>query len=1383
MSADRFRVLSLVARVFVAGVLLAGVLVPGGVSAQSSGGGDGSVSALRVWSDEAGVLRVAWGVPDPVPSDYRVMWAPEGEGFKSWSDLSGNAYPESASLVLEGLDADVDYRVQVRARYYDGQGVRLWSGPWSDVVAGGASGGDVAGTVLAGTMRWGSGESGGSEFVGYSRPVYSGGPDRVGAFAMRFWDDVVVRSRSQLFALAQIRGPVAVGPAGGLENPVILTMTIGVDLVSGFVLEVGEVLYDSAEAVNPQGDVGAFRYWMWDLPDDLWQADEQAEFRIIAIDAGDSAPTAQGDSSLVSLSIDGATLDGGFDPGVMSYTAVGQSGVAQITVGAVSSDPDARSVRIAPPDVDPDVGGHQIDLNSDGAPTVVTVTVVAADDLTTSAYDVTVTPAETPDERAAEPTGLRATVGGGAVHLSWDPSPAVAPLRGDAPVVYSIWRDRLDEPAGDSGGEPTYDDIAEASFSDRDVIAGGTYRYGVSVRNTGYANASLAGQPVTVEVPAPLGDAAPQLARFSVGDSDPIDMQSAGRRHDVALDSAGGHTTVSLQANAIDAALAAQTIRADQFTLRDQDLAQPVDLSERGDTLVIVRAQSPDGTQEQAYTIRLQPPPTTTGGGGQNVAKSADRSRSAPALGARSSEPAAPSLSALTLSAGTLDPAFAATTRDYTAAVSHDVTQITVTPTAAPGTTVLVAAPDNDTDTAGHQVALNASTQDKPAQTAVVIAVSNSAGRLDSYTVTVTRAAASTSDDETRSEPLSNDASLAGLSLSDGELTPDFDTATNTYSTTVPASTGWVTVSAAATFAGAVVETSPSDANSLLAGHQVDLAASPNGTDNGTTNITVTVTAQDTITTATYNITVTRPPATTFRSTGVDVINAGRCGVKLIRGLWSDSQTLWVSNSNLQDPPSDVHTIDIATGSCMNSLGLPDVHVTFYGQYSWRTDVIPSDVWSDGESMWVLDRWGSLSKHDILNHEPGAFAIGPGEQVIDSVGYHAAAGRHSYSFGMWSDGDIIWIVNSGLETTKVRSFELDTGTRLHDRDLPIQAPVGYNNAWGIVDKGDIWSDGSTAWVIHQREHTGRAFDLSNGDRLEHLDIDFSRWDSRISRPSGLWSDGGTMWVGNSARYPSPDLVLGFYLPTVAALDSLSVGDADIGFSPWDTSYTATVADTADTVTVEAAAQHDDASVVILPADADDIADGHQVSLSPGENTITVTSGTYNHTMTYTVTVTVPASGMGRDAQEVTQEPEEVTQESEEVDSEQIPSLTAAFDSASRSSAGIFVLRLAFSEPLGDGFSYRILRDHSFDDVGGVVTYVRRVPDADGIRGNQHWEIHVTPDAGAAQTTVTLRAHADCDADHALCTGDDRPLANSPEVIITGPNGQSETFTIDNDLDD
>ena len=400
-----------------AGLLLVAVLVPVGAGAQSSG--DGSVSGVRVWSDSPGVLRVAWSVPDPVASDFRVRWAPVGEGFRSWSDLSGNAFPVSESLSIEGLDADLVYRVQVRARYYDGRGVRLWSGAWSDLVSGAASGGDAvsdvvsrgdavsdavsrgdavsdavsggdavsdavsggdavsdavsggdavsdvvsggdaAGTVLAGLMTWGSSVSGGSAFVGFSGARSLGAPDRVGGFEMRFLDGAVVRSRTHLFAFAQIAGSVGSGPAAGLSDPVVLTMTSDVDLSSGFTVEVDGCVLASVDAVNPLGDVGAYRYWMWDSPCETWLPGEQAEFRIIT--TGD------------------ASLDG--------------------------------------------------------------------------------------SERAVAPSGLRATVAGGAVHLGWDASPVVAPLRADAPVVYAVWRERVD--VSDSGGvgdEPVHVGIAGTGF-------------------------------------------------------------------------------------------------------------------------------------------------------------------------------------------------------------------------------------------------------------------------------------------------------------------------------------------------------------------------------------------------------------------------------------------------------------------------------------------------------------------------------------------------------------------------------------------------------------------------------------------------------------------------------------------------------------------------------------------------------------------------------------------------------------------------------------------------------------------------------------------------------------------------------------------------------
>ena len=522
--------------------------------------------------------------------------------------------------------------------------------------------------------------------------------------------------------------------------------------------------------------------------------------------------------------------------------------------------------------------------------------------------------------------------------------------------------------------------------------------------------------------------------------------------------------------------------------------------------------------------------------------------------------------------------------------------------------------PEADAGTDGHQFALNPTQGGQSSQTAVMVIVTQ-AGNTNSYTITVTR------------NPASTDASLAGLSLSDGDLSPAFDTATDTYTTTVPASTGWVTVTAAATFEGAQIDISPADANLLIAGHQVDLAASPNGADNGTTDIDVTVTAEDQTTTGTYRVTVTRPPATNFHG-AARVINTRQLGLDWIRGIWSDGQTIFVANGHLFEfLPADIFAVDIATGTLVGDLGLGDNDKRKPSNFDYATDVC-----SDGESMWALDRWGAVFRHDLVAGEFYELAPGAGEEVFDSVSHYQDRGIRSESYGMWcdvadDDGGIIWVVNSGKSTTKVRAFDRDTGERLRESDIAIYRPVGGNVLdWGNYGANDMWSDGTTAWVVYRKHRLARAYDLDTGGRRSHLDLVFRDWNTGMTNPKGIWSDGGMMWISSfNLPYPrawSPSRIFGYYLPTEAALASLSVSDADIGsFSPWDTSYTATVAGSTGTVTVEAAAQHDDASVVILPADADPVADGHQVSLENGDNTITITSGTYNHTMTYTVTVT------------------------------------------------------------------------------------------------------------------------------------------------------------------
>ena len=199
----------------------------------------------------------------------------------------------------------------------------------------------------------------------------------------------MLRSRSHLYALAQIQGPVASGPAAGLDHPVVLTMTSDVDLSSGFMLEFGDVLYASAEAVNPQGDVGAYRYWMWDSPCVRWQAGDEAEFRIVASGPGGLAQGGLAGGSLESLGGAGAALDSPFDPGVLDHFATTDPGAARVEISAVAAQPGACTTQISPPDADGDASnGHQVDLAS--GETVVSVSVTAADGSVVRTYTLTV---------------------------------------------------------------------------------------------------------------------------------------------------------------------------------------------------------------------------------------------------------------------------------------------------------------------------------------------------------------------------------------------------------------------------------------------------------------------------------------------------------------------------------------------------------------------------------------------------------------------------------------------------------------------------------------------------------------------------------------------------------------------------------------------------------------------------------------------------------------------------------------------------------------------------------------------------------------------------------------------------------------------------------
>ncbi len=139
-------------------------------------------------------------------------------------------------------------------------------------------------------------------------------------------------------------------------------------------------------------------------------------------------------------------------------------------------------------------------------------------------------------------------------------------------------------------------------------------------------------------------------------------------------------------------------------------------------------------------------------------------------------------LSALSVTPGSLDPAFTASTLSYTVNVATTVTSVDVSATKADANAVM-----SGDVTAGTGMATGQATipLDGPGTSKVVsITVTAPSGASQTHTVTVNRAAPS------------SDANLAALTATGGPLVPDFTPNTTIYTLDVPSSVDSVIVSA-----------------------------------------------------------------------------------------------------------------------------------------------------------------------------------------------------------------------------------------------------------------------------------------------------------------------------------------------------------------------------------------------------------------------------------------------------------------------------------------------------------------------------------------------------------------------------------------------------------
>ena len=443
--------------------------------------------------------------------------------------------------------------------------------------------------------------------------------------------------------------------------------------------------------------------------------------------------------------------------------------------------------------------------------------------------------------------------------------------------------------------------------------------------------------------------------------------------------------------------------------------------------------------------------------------------------------------------------------------------------------------------------------------------------------------------------------------------------------------------------------------------------------------------------------------------------------------------------------------------------GPPPVPVPSDADFDWNVtrDIesldpdhdLPTDIWSDGKTLWVLQN--SATGADAVF----AYDSDSGERQRDRE--FELDRRNRFSHGIWSDGARIWVADSGQDT--LFAYDLARGERLADRDIEL--------AEGNRDPRGIWSDGETINILDSVKDALFAYNLESGELVAEYALD-----KLNQSPRGIWSDGVTIWVsddgakrlfayrieqGALVRYEDEeftfrsllkagngdargiwsdgdviyvadeqdDKLYSYNLPDAinAHLATLSLSGIEIGeFSPLRTTYeatagastqatagavtqttagaaTQTTAGAATQTTVSAQPKQDAASISIVPADAD-AAPGHQVRLAGLDQiTVTVTSADSSRTRVYRVRLEPALSAVN-----------------------QAPAASAIAPLNLTEGGDPARLRLAeyFNDADGDQLVYRI--------TGPLNTEVATATLADGV-------VSVTP-AGSGRTSFVLTAN-------------------------------------------
>ena len=439
----------------------------------------------------------------------------------------------------------------------------------------------------------------------------------------------------------------------------------------------------------------------------------------------------------------------------------------------------------------------------------------------------------------------------------------------------------------------------------------------------------------------------------------------------------------------------------------------------------------------------------------------------------------------------------------------------------------------------------------------------------------------------------SSDATLSALTLSKGTLSPPFSSGVTTYTASVGDSVSRIKVTGtAADDANASVAYLDVDGNLLTDadaadGHQVDL-------DVGDNVIQVQVTAEDT-TTETYTVTVTRAE---FACTAPDL--SGRLEV------WTATMTVGLGEDG-----------DYFGYSSSESAGtLSDRTIDYRGSNYTISDVkhYPGDFLNIflNKSIPAVDR-DRLRLH-----------------VCGDTFDLASADDQTGDYFSWYGGNYFW--STGITVSLALSATASSDATLSALALSDGA-LSPSFASDVTDyTASAANAASRITVTAARSDSAADIDYLDGDGDELTDLDPGTDGHQVDLVVGenviqvkLTAEDGT----TKTYKVTVTRAAGVSTDANLSALTLSKGTLSPSFASDVIAYAASVGDSVSRITVTAARSDSAAEIAYLDgddielADLDTVADGHQVDLVVGANTIKVkvTAGDGATTKTYTMTVT------------------------------------------------------------------------------------------------------------------------------------------------------------------